>query len=243
MSRIRYLLNYFSKSDKHFSDTVKKVVGFRPRNNKLYRLALVHSSAAKVDAKGYKHSTERLEYLGDAVLDLVVAEYLFKKFPYRDEGFLTDIRSRIVNRESLNELAKKIGLNRLVIYDKKRGKTQTYKSIMGDALEAFIGAVYLDKGYKFTREFILDKLITSNFDLTKLIEEDPNYKSRIIEWAQKNNKTIRFEIVEIEEKERQKEFTAQIIVDDKPVSTGHGLSKKKAEQNAARKSCEVLNIS
>jgi ribonuclease-3 len=239
----RRLLNRLSKTDKEFSNTLKKVVGFRPNNTKLYQLALIHSSAAKTDTKGYKHSNERLEYLGDAVLDLIIAEYLFKKYPYKDEGFLTDIRSRIVNRESLNELAKKIGINRIVQYDKRRGKNHTYKSMLGDALEAFIGAVYLDKGYRFTRRFVLKELIESNFDLTRLVEEDPNYKSRIIEWAQKNNHDLQFDIIDIQENNNQKEFTAQITVDQKPVSVGHGLSKKKAEQNAARKSCEVLNIS
>ena len=131
--------------------------GIRPANLSVYQLAISHSSVARETAKGIKESNERLEYLGDAVLGTVVAEFLFKKFPYKDEGFLTDIRSRIVNRESLNNLARKIGISNIVEYDVNRKNSLSHKSLYGDTLEALIGAVYLDKGFNVSKRFILTR--------------------------------------------------------------------------------------
>ncbi|MEM7549096.1 MAG: ribonuclease III [Bacteroidota bacterium] len=222
---------------------IKRVTGFKPKNVELYKLSLIHSSAAEVDSKGFKISNERLEYLGDAVLDLIIAEYLFKKYPFKEEGFLTDIRSRVVNRESLNELARKIGLQKLIVYSKGSTRGNANKSMLGDAMEAFIGAIYLDRGYKFCRNFVLNDLFLPNIDFSKRIKEDPNYKSRIIEYAQKKGINIRFEIVEVDEGiYNRKEFTAQIFLDEKPQGIGHGSNKKKAEQSAAKKTLESLNL-
>lgn len=191
--------------------------------------------------EGVKESNERLEYLGDAVLGTVVAEYLFKKYPFKDEGFLTDIRSRIVNRESLNLLAKKIGMRDIVTYDQTRNMPMN-KSLYGDALEALVGAVYLDKGFAQCRKFILNKLIIPHFDLEELVKTNPNFKSKLIEWAQRENKEVRFEIVSIKNNKHFKEFTAQVFIDDQELGKGHGLNKKKAEQDAAMRSCELLQI-
>ena len=218
-------------------------MGNRPFNLSIYKLAFQHSSVAKEEIKGVKLSNERLEYLGDAVLGMVVAEFLFKKFPFKDEGFLTDIRARIVNRESLNKLARKIGIGELIEYDEKKKSSLSYKSLYGDALEAFIGAIYLDKGYGSCKKFILKKLIGPHVDLREVVMTNPNFKSRVIEWAQKSNKEVSFEIIELKSGRNQyKEFTAQLLIDNEPVSTGTGYSKKKAEQDAAQKSCEILNI-
>ncbi|HWZ21711.1 MAG TPA: ribonuclease III domain-containing protein, partial [Cytophagaceae bacterium] len=138
-----------------------------PDNSSLYKLAISHSSVAKENSSGTKNSYERLEYLGDSVLGTVVAEYLFKKFPYKNEGFLTDIRSRIVNRESLNKVGKKMGLNRIVEYS---GKVNlSHKSLYGDVLEALVGAVYLDKGFYPCREFILTKILEHHFDIEEVV--------------------------------------------------------------------------
>jgi len=201
-----------------------------------------HSSVAQENDKGFKESNERLEYLGDAVLGMVVAEYLFAKFPYRNEGFLTEIRSRLVNRETLNNLSKKIGLKNLVEYDKSLKSGISHKSIYGDTLEALIGAIYMDKGFKFCRQFIIKKLINNHYDLDEIVHKTFNFKSKIIEWAQKENKNIRFEIDEISDHKNVKKFKAQVYIDDQPFGSGAGLSKKKAEQNASQKSCESLNI-
>jgi ribonuclease-3 len=203
-----------------------------------------HSSAGTEQLKGYVESNERLEYLGDAVLGMVVAEYLFTKYPLKDEGFLTEIRSRLVNRESLNNLARKIGLSDLIEYNGVQNtKSQSFKSIYGNALEALVGAVFLDKGYKFCRVFILKKLIIPHFDLTHVIENDQNFKSKIIEWSQKESKNVSFKVVEADSDKHFKRFEAKVLLNKKTIGTGYGLTKKKAEQDAAEKSCKALKIS
>jgi ribonuclease-3 len=226
---------------------VKTIVGSAPLNLELYKLATRHISAAKKNDFGLRESNERLEYLGDALLGAVVADYLFKKFPYKDEGFLTDIRSRIVNREALNGVAKKIGIRNIIDYDQAqsaangRGKALlSHKSMEGDTLEALVGAVYLDKGYAFCRNFILKRIIIPHFDLEAIVNTNPNFKSTIIEWAQKNNRDIRFEIVDTRGDKHHREFIAEIYLDDKPICKGGGYSKKKAEQSASRKAMEII---
>ncbi len=222
--------------------SVRQIIGVKPGNIKIYSLALKHTSVSTQDnLKGFKESNERLEYLGDAILGAVVADYLFKKFPYKDEGFLTEIRSRIVNRESLNNLCKKIGLNKLIEYDNRSYNNAPGQSIYGDALEAMVGAVYLDKGYKACKKFIIHRLLPY-YDLSTVISINSNFKSMLIEWSQKESKQLVFEIIEEKGKRHQKEFTAQIIIDSEPLTVGYGYSKKKAEQAAAQKACEILEV-
>jgi len=207
----------------------------------LYQLALRHTSASKATAiEGFRESNERLEYLGDAVLGMVIAEYLFKRYPYKDEGFLTEIRSRIVNRETLNGISRKIGLDRLIEFDGSRTRSLPARTSMyGDALEALVGAVYLDKGFPFTRRFILKKLL-SHYDIDLVVQNNANFKSRLIEWAQREGKEIRFEIISEKGNSHYREFIAQVIVNEEPFATGSGYSKKKAEQSAAEKALELL---
>ncbi len=206
-------------------------------------MALRHSSASKETViQGFRESNERLEYLGDAVLGMVIAEFLFKKYPYKDEGFLTEIRSRIVNREVLNGISRKIGLDRLIEYDGSRTRNLPARTSMyGDALEALVGAVYLDKGFRFTRRFILKELLT-HYDLDAVVNNNANFKSRLIEWAQREGKEIRFEIISEKGNSHYREFIAQVLVDDEPYTTGSGYSKKKAEQSAAEKAFEMLQL-
>jgi len=242
----RYLQRWFTKrseGDKALFDAVKNVTGRAPYNIRLYRLAMKHSSMAEVNDKGIRESNERLEYLGDAILGAIVAEYLFKKFPYKDEGFLTEIRSRIVNRESLNRLSIKIGLSQLVEFDGRNRRSQSHKSVFGDAMEAFIGALYLDRGYAFTKKFIIRKLIMHHYDLGELVETTINFKSAVIEWCQKHNKEINFVVDQINTSRNKKQFKTIIMIDNQAVAEGFGYSKKKAEQDAARKACESLDIS
>ena len=202
-------------------------------------------SVAKTNSQGVRESNERLEYLGDAVLGVVVAEFLFKKFPFKDEGFLTEIRSRIVNRESLNQVARKLGISDLVQVEEgaksKRRSRLSHKSIGGNTLEALVGAVYLDKGFRAARQFILKKILIPHFDLSAIIENDTNYKSKVIEWAQKHNREIRYEIVETRGGNQYKEFVTQLLIDNEPISTGSGYSKKKSEQSASEKALSVLS--
>jgi ribonuclease-3 len=229
-----------TKADDKLVQAIKNIAGISPSNLALYKLATVHSSIAKENGSGFKESNERLEYLGDAILGAAVADYLFKKFPYKSEGFLTEIRSRIVNRESLNMLARKIGVGNIVQYDQKNAHLQ--QVILGNTLEAIVGAVYMDKGYLRTKKFVIDKLIGPNYDLDELVNSNSNYKSRIIEWAQREGKEVRFEILNVKKGKNHKEFTAQVIVNTEALGTGYGNSKKKAEQDAAFKTCEMLNL-
>ena len=229
-----------SKNDEKLIRAVKNIAGLTPSNLELYRLATVHSSIAKENGQGFKESNERLEYLGDAILGAAVADYLFKKFPFRSEGFLTEMRSRIVNRETLNPLARKIGIGNIVQYDQKNAHLQ--QVILGNTLEAIVGAIYLDKGYLRTKKFVIDKLIGPNYDLDELVNSNSNFKSKIIEWAQREGKEVRFEILNVKKGKNHKEFTAQVMVDNEAKGTGYGNSKKKAEQDAALKTCEMLNL-
>ena len=226
--------------DQKLIRAIQNIAGFSPSNLALYKLATVHSSIAKENEHGFKESNERLEYLGDAILGAAVADFLFKKFPFKPEGFLTEIRSRIVNREALNLLAKKIGVANIVQFDHKNSHLQ--QVILGNTLEAIVGAIYLDKGYLRTRKFVIDKLIAPNYDLEELVNSNSNYKSKIIEWAQREGKEVRFEIVNVKKAKNHKEFTAQVMVDSQAMGTGYGNSKKKAEQDAALKTCELLDL-
>lgn len=236
---IRYL---FSSEEKELYKKYKIVTGRRPNNLALYERATRHVSAADVNPKGIKDSYERLEYLGDSILGMIVAEMLFKRFPFKEEGFLTELRSKIVNRESLNNLSKKIGLKGLVKYHKNKGASVSHKSVYGDSLEALIGAIYLDQGFSYTKKFIEKKLVGPHFDFEELASTTTNYKSKIIEWAQRANKSIRFDIVQSNEEARDQQFVAQVFIEDEGLSKGYGFSKKKAEQDAAQRSLEILKI-
>lgn len=238
-----YIKYLFSNQEKELYKQFKIVTGRRPNNLSLYERATRHVSAAETNPKGIKDSYERLEYLGDSILGMVVAEMLFRKFPFKEEGFLTELRSKIVNRESLNNLSKRIGLKGLVKYQKHKGAGISHKSVYGDSLEALIGAIYLDQGFKFSKWFIEHRLIQPHFDFEELARTTTNYKSKIIEWAQGENKTIRFVIVQTNEEAKDKQFVAQVIIDETAHARGFGFSKKKAEQNAAQRTLEELNIS
>lgn len=235
-------IGYLLTSNKKQYHQFKIIIGRRPVSLSLYKLAMRHTSAATINKKGIKESYERLEYLGDSILGMVVAELLYKKFPFEDEGFLTETRSKIVNRESLNQVSRKIGLETLVTFSKNKGNVISHKSVYGDCLEALIGAIYIDRGFKNSKNFIIHKLVRPHFDLDEISSMVVNHKSKIIEWAQKEDKLLRFEIIQHNEEARNKQFIAQIFIDDKPMQKGYGFSKKKAEQDAAQKTIDELNI-
>lgn len=232
-------LSKFSRKDK-FSKNIKNVVGFYPGDVFLFKTSLVHKSAVHDSSTGFRESNERLEFLGDAILGAIVAKYLFEKFPGKDEGFLTKMRSKIVSRQSLNALAVKIGLNNLIIA--RLDKNSKTESIYGNAFEALIGAIYLDKGLEVCETFLLKKVIEPNISLDKLENEETNFKSRIIEWAQKEKQDLAFEILQEYGEGRGKEFEAVIILDGKQTTTGREKSKKGAEQKAAEKLCMELGL-
>lgn len=235
-------LTPLDEREKFLKKSVKHLIGTSPSNLQLYRLAFLHSSASRESiAKSYKESNERLEFLGDSVLGMITASYLFKKFPFKDEGFLTEIRSRMVSRESLNILGRKIGLDKIIEHENQNRAALSRSSMYGDALEAFIGAVYLDKGFAFTQNFVIRKILTQHFDLDLVVQNNPNFKSILIEWSQREGKRITFEVGE-DGHNHNKEFTASILLNNEKIAEGKGYSKKKAEQTAAMKACEFLDI-
>ena len=237
VSRFLPFLSSSKSGDKEFSKAVFLLTGLRPDNLELYRLATKHSSAAQK----VKDHNERLEYLGDAVLGCIVAEFLFKKFPFKEEGFLTEIRSRMVNGEHLAILARKIGLSTLIDHDKRQRSSQLARSSMhGDAMEALVAAVFLDHGFLKCKEFVLKKLISPHVDLDTMIEQNVNFKSQVIEWAQRQNKKVSFEIVDEKGASHYKEFMAEVVVDGQIMGKGKGMSKKKAEQAAAEDALKTI---
>lgn len=230
---------FSSKKERDLAKSFAQITGKTPVNLALYRQAVCHSSVAKKNAGGIKDSYERLEYLGDAILGMVVAEFLFQKFPYKEEGFLTELRARIVSREALNQLCQKIGLAPLVRYGRHNGPK--HKSVYGDVMEALVGALYLDHGFDCAKKFIVQRLVQPHYDFDELLSTTYNHKSKIIEWSQKEGKDVDFELLE-ERGETSKQFIVQVVVDGEPITKGFGFNKKKAEQDAARKSLEKLEI-
>ncbi|QIX62438.1 ribonuclease III [Hymenobacter lutimineralis] len=229
--------------DRAFRQAIATLIGRTPDNIRLYQLAFTHSSLVRQQGEQARHqSNERLEFLGDAVLGTVVAEYLFQKYPYEQEGFLTEMRSRIVNRESLNGLALKIGLDKLIQLDATQGRSTRSRSVNGNALEALVGAVYLDQGYKAARKFVLSRLIKPFVDVKAMTQTTTNFKSKLIEWAQRHGKAIRYDLQGEARPGGVMEFTASVVLEDEVVATGMGLSKKQAEQLAAERALTALGV-
>ena len=226
---------------------LRHVLGFTPsvRGAYLYHQAFRHTSAAESKAVKIVEniSNERLEFLGDAVLDTVVADMLFRKFALKGEGFLTEMRSKIVSRDQLNNLAEKMGLVELLQFDKALDlQFHVRKSLAGNALESLIGAIYLDKGFVKTRKFILKKIVNPYLDLDELEAKNENYKSILYQYVQRVKTDLVFEMVHEDGKSHQKSFTIAVIMAGKEVSRATNFTKKKAEQMAAMKACEIFGI-
>jgi len=234
------LFKSLSESDRILSNSIKNTLGVAPNNLELYKLALRHKSVAPEIKNGFKNSNERLEFLGDAILDAAVAHYLFGKYPFKDEGFLTKLRAKIVSRTHLNQLAERLSLDQLIESNLELETMKT--SVAGDALEALIGAIYLDKGYNKTLQIIQQKLIRDYIDLDALLSNVSDPKSRLIEWCQKLKKNIVFDTDEEESPGHENRYISNVTIDGATHGPGRGLSKKKAEQNAARKALEALKI-
>ncbi|TFH27522.1 MAG: ribonuclease III [Bacteroidia bacterium] len=210
-----------------------RMLGFLPRNLSLYKLAFLPKSALQKNASGIQINNERLEYLGDAVLDSIVAHYLFMRFPEGDEGLMSKLRARIVKRKTLDYLAVKINIPAMI--DPAFSPVNSSKHIYGNALEALVGAIYLDRGYKTSRKFLEKKILKKHIDLVQLVQKDPDHKSRIIEWAQKNRVEIIFESKEEHQSGvKSPSFVSSINLNNEKKGTGRGGSKKEAEQQAAK---------
>lgn len=240
---MRALYQRYLSNDKEYVKALRNILGFLPGNLALYRLALRHKSVASDVKHGVKNSNERLEFLGDAVLGMVIAEVLFKKFPFKDEGFLTEMRSKIVNRAHLNQLAYKIGVADLIVYDTRLvGAQVRQSSLLGDAFEALVGAVYLDKGYDFTRSVIVQRIIKPHIDIEELVNTELNFKSKILEWCQREGKELVFEVVDAEKDGKHRIFSVRLIIDGKEYAVGKDFNKKNAEKIAAEKACQELGL-
>jgi ribonuclease-3 len=242
---IKYLISLLSPEEKELRREIYRITSIRPNNIKLYKQAFRHASASRqIQGTKIKNSNERLEYLGDAVLNAVVAHLLFLKFPFKDEGFMTQLRSKIVSREQLNNIARKTGITSLIDLDKKMGHNRNrLKSMPGNALEAFLGALFLDKGYNATEKYISQKLIDVYLDVDTLVHTETNFKSRIINWCQKEGKTIVFENIDtLVGKHNQKQFKVQVKINEQAYGIGLDYNKRKAEQEAAEKTCAQLGV-
>ena len=218
--------------DRAYYRIVDDLFGFIPHNVELYKLALIHKSASLVLEDGRAINNERLEYLGDAVIEAVTSDYLFIEYPDRDEGFMTQLRSKIVSRQSLNALAVRIGLDRHVISNAGAGIAQ--KHIFGDAFEAMMGAIYLDQGYDFVNRLLINRIYFNLLNLDELTASETDFKSRLIEWCQKNRHRVVFRTeTEKGASANHPVFYCKVLVDDMEVGHGAGDSKKEAEQHAA----------
>lgn len=227
-----------------FGKKLKNILGFRPRNLALYQQALTHQSKAKrvLNNKG-NDSNERLEYLGDAVLDLLVAEYLFKKYPFKDEGFLTEMRAKMVNREMLSKISNQMGIIEVMFMDSHLHKNRfAARNVGGNALEALVGAIYLDLGYKKTYRFVVSQLIEPFIDVESLKESRMNSKGSLFEWAQRNKKSLGFDVHIVDENKRRKQYLVKVMVDGEALAEALQPTKKKAEQLASDRACEILRI-
>ena len=227
-------IRLFFRKDKESYFYFYKMLGFLPKNVHVYRQALLHKSFAIETGKDYLHNNERLEFLGDAVLDAVVADILYQRFDRKREGFLTSTRAKIVQRDTLNKIALKIGLDKLVKTSSARNTTHN-NYMYGNAFEALMGAIYIDKGYKACKTFMETKIIDPYIDLDDLVRKEVNFKSKLIEWGQKKKYTVSFELIEeFMDAENNPVFQTKVLVENLPGGTGIGFSKKESQQNAAQ---------
>ncbi len=230
--------NLFLSEDKAFAKRLRQLTGFVPANLAIFKLAFSHKSMSSEKEYAIQNN-ERLEYLGDAVLGTIVAEYLFKKYPNSDEGFLTKMRSKIVKRKSLNQIGDKMGLDVML---SEHNQTRLSRSMLGNAVEALVGAVYLEKGYRGTKRFVVNKILRGYVDVHELETLDDNYKSQLLEWCQKNGQTVSYKLLARYKFEKRDRFKVAVMVNGKKVATADDFNKKSAEQTASEKAMLSMGI-
>lgn len=225
------------KHNKAFKKQLKDILGFTPSNLDIYTAALSHRSMREAS----EENNERLEYLGDAVLSSIVADFLYKRYPKKDEGFLTEMRSKMVNRQQLNEIALRIGLKKITKFNKIDGSLKN-SHIFGNTLEALIGAIYFTRGYKHTQKWVLKQLIIPHLFMDDLELQDINVKNKLIGWASKNGKAITFDIIEEKMEKGRRLFIMGVLLDGNIIANGRGFNKKDASQMAAQLAVEKLGL-
>jgi len=224
------LINYYVSDKRDLIRRLRPILGFTPEKLDNYQLAFYHRSNHLQEDKKPRYNNERLEYLGDALLSMVVAEYLFKKYPNSDEGFLTKMRAKIVKRKTLNQIGDLMGLDMILM---EYNQTALSKSMLGNALEALVGAVYLECGYAQTKKFVINQILRTYLDVHKLENQDDNFKSKLLEWCQKKGKEISFELVDQYKVDKRDRFKIAVIIEGKPIAEADDFNKKSAEQNAS----------
>jgi len=235
---VDFLKNFFQKhSGSSFKKELKNVLGFKPGNLTLFKTALTHRSIRE----GSDENNERLEYLGDAILSALIADYLFKRYPYKEEGYLTEMRSKMVNRQQLNDIAIRMGLKKITLYNKIDGSLKV-SQIFGNTLEALVGAIYLDHGYKKVSKWVLDRIILPHMFMDDLENLEINHKNKLYGWANKNGKVLEFETLNEKLENGRRLFTVAAVVDGRNIAEGKAFNKKDASQIAAQVAVDKLGI-
>lgn len=233
-----FFILFSSKAKKGFYQELIKLIGYCPTSFRLYEKAFIHRSATITLEDGKVFNNERLEFLGDAVIDTIISDYLFNYYPNKDEGFLTKLRAKVVKRHQLNLVAKELKIDKLLVAQSNLAEN---KHIYGNALEALIGAIFVDKGYQKAKDFFIKHIILKYINLDDLKDTEYDFKSRLIEWSQKCKKSVSFNsIEELDEVKNTPVFYSQVFVNEIKFGEGTGKSKKEAEQNAARKTLVQL---
>lgn len=240
MNYIRNILNSRSKNGGNFFLQLKKILGFNPKNKALYLKAFTHRSMNIKDIKGNMVNYERLEFVGDAMLGAVIASYLYNEVPHGDEGYLTKMRSKVVSRDHLNELGKELKLIDLV--ESKIPKNNFGDNIHGNLFEALVGAIYLDRGFKYCEKFIYNKIINPHVDIETLEGKVISYKSLLIEWCQKEKKTFEYQVYEDTGNDELKHFSVKLSINSKVVAKARATSKKKAEEKASKRAFFAFQV-
>ncbi|CAM1350834.1 ribonuclease III [Tenacibaculum insulae] len=233
MNFLRRIVKPQNKEDENFYYELKELLNFKPIKLSHYKKAFTHRSLKLVDAKGNPINYERLEFLGDAILGSVMASYLYKKVPEGDEGYLTQMRSKVVSREHLNTLGKDLDLIRFI--KSNVSKEHISNNIYGNIFEALIGAIYLDRGYNYCNQFIYEQVVLPYVDIERLEGKISSYKGYVIEWCQKNKKKYKFDSYEDSGNQNKKHFSVRVSIDGNIISKGRATSKKKAEEIAAKR--------
>jgi ribonuclease-3 len=234
---VQIIRQLFKPAQTAFEKQITNVLGLRPGNLTLYTTALSHRSVKDTP----NENNERLEYLGDAILSAIVADYLFKRYPYKGEGFLTEMRSKMVNRQQLNDIALKMGLKKITLYNKFDNSLKG-SQIFGNTLEAIVGAVYLDKGYAKTQRWVLKQIVIPHMFVDDLEQIDINLKNKLIGWASRNGKVLIFELAEEKLEGNRRVFTIHAVLDGEVIALGKGYNKKDASQVAAQQAVEKLQL-
>lgn len=239
ISHVHFWINYWRirKSDRAYYRQLVNVLGFAPGQMNLYVTALSHRSVREQAAQ----NNERLEYLGDAVLSGIVADYLFKRYPYKGEGFLTEMRSKMVNRQTLNEIAIKMGLKKITLYNRNDNSLKV-SQIFGNTLEALVGAIYLDRGYDKTKHWVYKRIVTPHMFVDDLEILEINHKNKLYGWANKNGKVLEFETLDEKMENGRRLFRVGAVVDGQLISEGKAFNKKDASQIAAQVAVEKLGL-